>query len=166
MVRDGGQRRSPVRALLDLDVRNEDRSLRRRLPGPTEGPAAAVWERMPEEHRTWARRAAVDGVVADHAEHALVVGTFQRHLAERPRERWVVVALLVIFGIVAAATIAGYVVEDRGLLPWWFLPVLLGVQAVSQVVAFSRIRRRHRRTSEANLARAASIAEVGGQRGT
>lgn len=62
--------------------------------------ALAIWERMSQEHRDWARRAATQGVVADHPHHARILadlGTqYRRH---RTRLSWWIVTPLVLLAL-------------------------------------------------------------------
>lgn len=80
--RPAGPLRRGWRRLRDAEQRSVDRHLARIGP-PTATEALAVWERMPDEHRTWARQAANAGKVADAPEHAVVLADLQDQLSRR-----------------------------------------------------------------------------------
>lgn len=60
--------------------------------------ALAVWERMPADHQAWARRAVVQGVVAEHPHHARILADLgvQYRGHRRRTASWVGIVLLTV----------------------------------------------------------------------
>ncbi|MTV24189.1 hypothetical protein FTX61_01950 [Nitriliruptoraceae bacterium ZYF776] len=136
----------------DVDVvgrlqRLDERSVGRFAVRPVGDPRAeAAWRALRDDERAWARRAAQRGVVAQHADHAVVVAALQGRLATQVRGVCLALAVLALAFVGPAAVLVD---ADP---TWTLVRTVIGVAIACGATAEAVVRpRRLRAARTANL---------------